>query len=106
MGIISCKRLAIQPRQSINYLMETSSDSLEKSEDKKLSAEERAERMDKMEPLIRDLLSTLGEDVDREGLIKTPSRVARSFMFLTEGYRMNLSEIVNEAVFHETCDDM
>ena len=52
-----------------------------------------------LEPLITDLLSGLGEDVTREGLLKTPDRVARSLRFLTGGYEVKLDDVLNGALF-------
>jgi GTP cyclohydrolase IA len=52
-----------------------------------------------MEALIRQLLVSLGEDVDREGLVKTPARVARAMSFLTSGYSANIDDILNGALF-------
>lgn len=52
-----------------------------------------------LEPLITDLLTALGEDVSREGLVKTPSRVDRSLRFLTSGYSLELSDVVGDALF-------
>lgn len=52
-----------------------------------------------LEPLITDLLSGLGEDVTREGLVKTPDRVARSLRFLTGGYGLKLEDVLNDALF-------
>ena len=49
--------------------------------------------------LVRDLLVELGEDPEREGLKKTPQRVAKSLTFLTHGYRQNLRKVVNGAKF-------
>ena len=49
--------------------------------------------------LVRDLLVELGEDPGREGLKKTPQRVAKSLTFLTRGYRQNLKTVVNGAKF-------
>ena len=49
--------------------------------------------------LVRDLLVELGEDPEREGLKKTPQRVAKSLTFLTRGYRQNLRKVVNGAKF-------
>ena len=61
---------------------------------------ERAER------LIYDLLIELGEDPEREGLLKTPERVVRAFKFLTEGYRKDIDELFNDAFFEEDYDEM
>ena len=49
--------------------------------------------------LVRQLLVELGEDPEREGLKKTPLRVAKSLKFLTRGYRQNLKTVVNGAYF-------
>lgn len=59
-----------------------------------------------MESEIRSLLTQLGEDPDREGLIDTPKRVKKSLEFLTRGYQQNLTAVINGAVFTEPCDDM
>lgn len=58
------------------------------------------------EGLIRDLLLFLGEDPQREGLLRTPERVVRAYRFLTEGYRKNIDELFNEAFFAEEYDEM
>ena len=60
----------------------------------------------KVETLIRELLAELGEDPDREGLLKTPNRVARAFEFLTRGYRMDLEEVINGALFTQDTNNM
>ncbi|MCQ2380426.1 MAG: GTP cyclohydrolase I FolE [Victivallaceae bacterium] len=59
-----------------------------------------------MEELVRQMLLAIGEDPAREGLVKTPSRVASSMKFLTSGYSMNLDEVVNGALFEAESDDM
>lgn len=60
-----------------------------------------------MEALIKQLLIELGEDPEREGLLDTPKRVAKSLKFLTSGYRQNLDEVINGAIFkEESCDEM
>jgi GTP cyclohydrolase IA len=56
--------------------------------------------------LIRQLLIELGENPRREGLRRTPDRVAESLQFLTSGYRMNLKRIVNGAVFETHANNM
>jgi len=61
----------------------------------------------KIAGLIRQLLVELGEDPDREGLKKTPERVARSYAYLTRGYRQNLKAVVHGAYFtSETLNHM
>ena len=52
------------------------------------------------------MLIELGEDPEREGLIKTPERVVKSYEYLTRGYRQNLDEVVNGALFEAESDDM
>ncbi len=53
----------------------------------------------KIAGLVRELLKELGEDPEREGLAKTPVRVAKSLKFLTRGYRQDLKAVVNGATF-------
>jgi GTP cyclohydrolase I len=52
-----------------------------------------------MQDLIRQLLAELGEDPDREGLRRTPLRVEKALRFLTSGYRANIEEVLNDALF-------
>jgi GTP cyclohydrolase I len=56
--------------------------------------------------LVEQMLVELGEDPSRDGLVKTPKRVAEALRFLTEGYRMNLEKIVNSALFTVKYDEM
>ncbi len=56
--------------------------------------------------LVRSLLVELGEDPDRDGLVKTPSRVAKSLAFLTKGYRETPRGVLNEAVFDAGANHM
>lgn len=65
--------------------------------DPQLSPEEMAE----MKNLQRRILELIGEEPDREGLIKTPERVAKSLRFLTKGYREDPEEILRSAMFRE-----
>lgn len=53
-----------------------------------------------------NILSDLGEDGTREGLLKTPERVAKSLQFLTQGYKINPEEILKKALFHEAYSEM
>jgi len=59
-----------------------------------------------MEDLIRQLLKEIGEDPEREGLQKTPGRVARALRFLTQGYAMDPQEVINGAKFTEKYNEM
>ena len=59
-----------------------------------------------IEPLVRELLPLLGEDPEREGLVRTPERVARALEYLTRGYDMDLEELLNDAFFNEECNEM
>ena len=52
-----------------------------------------------MQDLIRQLLAELGEDPTREGLLRTPTRVAKSLAFLTSGYSADIDEVLNDALF-------
>ncbi|MFA6894535.1 MAG: GTP cyclohydrolase I FolE, partial [Bacteroidales bacterium] len=54
----------------------------------------------------KEILRLLGEDPDREGLLKTPERVARSMQFLTKGYEESSAEIINSAMFKEEYKQM
>ena len=55
---------------------------------------------------VRDQLALLGEDPDREGLIKTPARVAASLQWLTRGYAMSVHDVVGDALFAEEHTNM
>ena len=58
------------------------------------------------EELIRQILVRIGEDPEREGLRRTPLRVAKAYDFLTSGYTTTVEEVVNNAVFSDGCDEM
>jgi GTP cyclohydrolase IA len=59
------------------------------------------ERLDPYAPLVRDQLALIGEDPDREGLQKTPERVATAMRWLTRGYDMTPEDVVGDALFAE-----
>ena len=61
---------------------------------------------DPIEPLVTTMLKELGEDPGRDGLERTPARVARAMRFLTSGYQKNPREILNGALFDVTYDEM
>ena len=58
------------------------------------------------EKLIRRELELIGEDPEREGLLKTPSRVAKAMEFLTQGYASSAEEVVGRGIFKEDHDNM
>lgn len=59
-----------------------------------------------MEDLYLKLLEAIGEDAEREGLVKTPERAARAMTFLTRGYGQSLEKVVNNAIFKTETRDM
>jgi len=59
-----------------------------------------------IEEIIRDLLSLIGENLERQGLQRTPERVARMFAELTEGYRVDPEALVNDALFDVSYDEL
>jgi GTP cyclohydrolase I len=59
-----------------------------------------------MENLIRQLLKEIGEDPMREGLERTPTRVAKTWEYLTKGYRERVEDVLNGALFTEEYDEM
>ena len=59
-----------------------------------------------MEEQIRHILKALGEDPDREGLVKTPYRVTQALTFLTQGYQQDPAKVINDAVFTEDYEEM
>ncbi len=60
----------------------------------------------KLEKAVEEILINIGENPKREGLLKTPHRVAKSFQFLTKGYSQDPKEILNKALFTTTNDEM
>jgi GTP cyclohydrolase I len=62
--------------------------------------------VEKVKKLVRELLIEIGEDPDREGLLRTPQRVAEAWEFLTSGYRGRRDEIINGAVYESEVNNM
>jgi GTP cyclohydrolase I len=54
----------------------------------------------------REIIATIGEDINREGLIDTPKRAAKAMEFLTQGYQQNINDVVNGALFESEADEM
>ena len=68
--------------------------------------EEETDKVAKLSDHYREILTGLGEDVTREGLVDTPRRAAKAMRFLTRGYRQNLDDLINNAVFTSDTDEM
>ncbi|MDY5780617.1 MAG: GTP cyclohydrolase I FolE [Candidatus Cryptobacteroides sp.] len=65
-----------------------------------------AETTEKIAAHVREILKLLGEDTEREGLLKTPERVAKAMQFMTKGYAQDGVEIIKSAVFDEEYQQM
>ncbi|VAX35150.1 GTP cyclohydrolase I type 1 [hydrothermal vent metagenome] len=59
-----------------------------------------------MEDFYKNLIQSIGEDPDRDGLHKTPQRATKAFKYLTKGYQENIEKIVNGAIFESDNDEM
>ena len=59
-----------------------------------------------MKDNFANIISEIGEDLDRDGLRDTPERAAKAFKFLTRGYHQNIDEVVNNAIFESDNDEM
>lgn len=62
--------------------------------------------IDPIAGIIRELLAELGEDPDREALLRTPARVAESLRFLTQGYGVDVRDVIRDAVYAEPYEEM
>ena len=62
--------------------------------------------LEKLKELTKALLIEIGEDPSREGLLKTPDRVAKSWKYFSKGYNANIDDIINDAIFDEDCSEM
>jgi len=70
------------------------------------STEENKMDLEKIESLVETLIVKIGEDPKREGLLRTPNRVAKAYEFMTSGYDKNIDEVLNGAIFNEKYDEM
>lgn len=61
---------------------------------------------ERVQALVRELLLEIGEDPDREGLARTPQRIAAALEFLTSGYRQDLGRVINQALFAQEINNM
>ncbi|TMM57484.1 GTP cyclohydrolase I FolE [Maribacter algarum] len=61
---------------------------------------------DEVKERYSSIIDEIGEDVEREGLVKTPERAAKAMLFLTQGYQQDAAEILKGAMFKEDYDDM
>jgi len=73
---------------------------------REVSVTEEDETINELAKNFKDIIVGLGEDVEREGLVDTPKRAAKAMRFLTQGYRQNLGDLVNNAVFTSDTDEM
>ncbi len=92
--MLFCKRganFAIMENSVSNYIREESYDQ---------------ERVEKLAYHCREILALLGENPEREGLLKTPMRVAKAMSFCTKGYSQDPVEIINSAIFEEEYQQM
>ncbi|MCC6866079.1 MAG: GTP cyclohydrolase I FolE [Ignavibacteria bacterium] len=78
----------------------------EDSDNNIISVSYNGESLKKIEKSIVTILSEIGEDPNREGLLSTPKRVAKAYKFLTKGYGEDIEKILNNAVFNEHYDEM
>ncbi|XP_054154339.1 GTP cyclohydrolase 1-like [Oppia nitens] len=60
----------------------------------------------KLKKVFRELLETIGEDTDRQGLKRTPERAAKALWYFTHGYHVRLDDLLNDAIFNEDHDEM
>ncbi|CAI2172825.1 12847_t:CDS:2 [Funneliformis geosporum] len=70
------------------------------------STEQKNERINKLSEAVKTILECIGEDAEREGLLKTPHRYAQALMFFSKGYEESIEQIVNDAIFEEDHDEM
>ncbi|MBA4250160.1 MAG: GTP cyclohydrolase I FolE [Chlorobiaceae bacterium] len=62
--------------------------------------------LEKVKGLVKNILTEIGEDPQREGLLNTPKRVAKAYEYLTSGYHKSIDKVLNGAIFNENYDEM
>ncbi len=62
--------------------------------------------IEKVQSCVKSILEEIGENPRREGLLKTPERVAKAYEYLTSGYSKDINEVLNDAIFEEKYDEM
>ena len=97
-SVAKCAVLGMKRRRSVP--------SLSAEEARRAVADDDETRLDKMQKACTTLLECLGEDVRREGLVKTPKRMAEALLACTRGYSQSVTDIVNGAVFEEDHHEM
>jgi GTP cyclohydrolase I len=93
------RQMTDKKRPAIKMLSHYGTDQIFEAEDNEVYDPE-------FEELIRQILVRIGEDPEREGLNRTPLRVAKAYDFLTSGYTTSVAEVVNNAIFTDGCDEM
>ncbi|MDR2081732.1 MAG: GTP cyclohydrolase I FolE [Campylobacteraceae bacterium] len=66
----------------------------------------KATKQQEFEQAVKKILELIGEDASREGLLKTPSRVAKAWEFMTEGYKLDPKQVLNDALFESSNNEM
>lgn len=89
-----------QARKAIGYNVD------EEELDTVAGAAARSLDLDRIEALVLEKLELIGEDPSRDGLLRTPHRVAKAWEFLTHGYAMDIETVLNGAIFEERYDEM
>ncbi|KAM9462974.1 GTP cyclohydrolase 2 [Clarias gariepinus] len=94
----------IEVRCHNGYTSESSVQKMKRGEAARVKADERREAA--MQSAYTNILSALGEDTEREGLLQTPLRAAKAMQFLTKGYHQTIYDVLNNAIFEEDHDEM
>ena len=74
--------------------------------DSPLGSEPHPEPLTRMEHAYRDIITSIGENLERPGLLDTPLRAAKAMQFLTRGYQQDIDEVINNALFPSSSEEM